>query len=312
MIRSEILFSAGHGISPRGFWYSWVEEPLLIIAVYVAVSVYVIGLRRLHREAPKYHFPKWRIISYFGGVLAFCIALLSPLAAYSEELFAMHMVQHLLLLIVAPPLILLGTPLIPALWTLPTEYRKRFAKLLRPGQPLGRMANILAYPMLAVAAYVICVAVWHVPNFYDAAQGRTFMHDLEHVMFYGTALLYWWPIVAPIGSNRRLKFGMAIPYLLPPFLEGMLIGALITFSDTPIYQTYQELDVNPIWGMGTLDDQQLGGLIMWVPGGMFFLIPLIGTLALLLRENERKNPIQGRSRISNRGSAQSKSPILED
>lgn len=285
------LLSAGHGVSPRGFWYSWVEEPVMTVAVFLAVAVYFIGLARLRRAAPRLTFPQWRVWCYVGGVLAFVIALLSPIAAYSEELFAMHMVQHLLLLVAAPPLILMGAPLLPALWALPTEPRHRVSRLLRPGKPLARVGHWLATPIVAVALYVVSVGMWHIPKLYDAAQGRTFTHDLEHAMFYGAALLYWWPIVYPAKGRRRLRLAMALPYLLPPFLEGMLIGVLLTFAGDPLYETYAHLDASPIWGLSTLDDQQLGGLIMWVPGGMFFLIPLIGILVRLLQEGEKKNTV---------------------
>lgn len=289
------LLSAGHGISPRGFWYSWVEEPLLILCVFAAVAAYITGLGRLRREIPGLDFPTWRVVCYFGGVVAFVAALLSPIAAYSEQLFSMHMVQHLLLLLAAPPLILLGTPLLPLLWALPKVWRKNLMRRFRPNTRLGRVLYYLAHPIVAVVAYVACVGVWHIPNFYDAAQGRTFMHDLEHVMFYGSALLFWWPIVAPPRRRRRLSLGLALPYLLPPFLEGMLIGVLLTFSNRPLYTTYEDLDTQPIWGLGLLDDQQLGGLIMWVPGGMFFLIPLMGILVQFLREDERRSPSHSRA-----------------
>lgn len=279
--------SGGHGVSPGGFWYSWAEEPLLTAGVFGLVAAYFIGLNRLHKEAPSFDFPTWRVWCYLGGVLAFCIALLSPVAAYSEELFSMHMVQHLLLLLTGPPLILVGSPFLPLMWALPRAQRKRVGQWLRPDRPLARLGHALTLPWVAVGLYVSAVAVWHVPRFYDAAQGRTFMHDLEHIMFYGTALLYWWPIVYPAKGRRRLSTGMAFPYLLPPFFEGMLIGALLTFTDRPLYKTYADLDINSIWGLSTLDDQQLGGLIMWVPGGMFFLIPLIGLLVRLLNDEDR-------------------------
>jgi len=113
-------------------------------------------------------------------------------------------------------------------------------------------------------------------------------------MFYGTALIYWWPIVYPGKGRRRLSTALALPYLLPPLLEGMLIGVLLTFSSRPLYDTYAHLDARPVWGLSRLDDQQLGGLIMWVPGGMFFLIPLIGLLVRLLQDEER-TPYHGQA-----------------
>lgn len=285
--RLPVPLSGGHETSARGFWYSWPSEPLLVLAIFSAVAVYVIGRARLHAEAPAYPLPIWRAACYGAGVFAFALALLSPIAAYSERLFSMHMVQHLLLLLVAPPLILLGMPFLPALWALPKSSRKTVGGWLQPGKPLAYLRRWLALPIVALACYVVTVAMWHIPVFYDAAQGRTFTHDLEHLMFYSTALLYWWPIVSLGTAHTRLTPGWALPYLVPPFLEGLLIGALLAFSSEPLYSTYAELDHQPVWGLNWLDDQELGGLIMWVPGGMFFLIPLLGILSQLLHDNEQ-------------------------
>jgi putative membrane protein len=107
-------------------------------------------------------------------------------------------------------------------------------------------------------------------------------------MFFGTALLYWWPVIHPAGGQRRLSYARALPYLLPPFLESTLIGVLLTFADRPLYRTYAE-EAMP-WGFTAVTDQQLGGLIMWIPGGMFFLIPLIGLLMALLRQEDARAP----------------------
>lgn len=196
----------------------------------------------------------------------------------------MHMIQHLLLLLIAPPLLWLGAPLLPTLWALPVDWRRVVGRQLAPVRPLHRLGHLLTQPIVAVVLYVGTVAVWHVPAFYDAAQGRTATHDLEHLMFFGTALLYWWPVIYPAKGRRRLSYALALPYLLPPFLEGMLIGVLLTFTDRPLYQTYQE--VERIWGLSVVGDQQLGGLVIWVPGGLLFLIPLIGVLVQLLRQEE--------------------------
>ncbi len=241
--------SGGHDISDRGFWYSWPIEPLLAFVLVVAVGIYVIGRGRLQREAPAYPLPAWRAVCYFGGVAAMAAALFSPIAAYSEYLFSMHMVQHLLLLLIAPPLILLGQPFLPALWAMPHSTRKKVGRWFRPGHPLAHLRAWVSLPIVAVAAYVVTVAIWHIPVFYDAAQGRTVTHDLEHLMFYGTALLYWWPIVAPRTARSQLGPGWALAYLIPPFLEGILIGVLLTFSSEPLYSTYAELNERPVWGL---------------------------------------------------------------
>jgi putative membrane protein len=228
-----------------------------------------------------------RAAAFFAGIIAVALALLSPIAVYSERLFFMHMIQHLLLLLVAPPLLLLGRPLVPSLWGLPAPWRVRVGQELVPGRPLARLGHLLTTPLVAVAAFVITLAVWHIPDFYDAAQGRSVTHDLEHLMFFGTALLYWWPVIHPAGGRRRLSYGRALPYLLPPFLESIVIGVLLTFAERPLYRTYA--DVAMPWGFTVVNDQQLGGLIMWIPGGMFFLIPLIGLLMALLRQEDARD-----------------------
>lgn len=262
----------------------------MALVLFLSVAVYTIGRSRLLSEAAAYPLPLWRAACFYTGIAAIAVALLSPVAAYSEQLFSMHMVQHLLLLLVAPPLVLLGQPFLPALWSLPKTPRRTVARWFRPGAPLSTVRRLLTKPVVAVVAYVVTVAVWHIPVFYDAAQGRTLTHDLEHFMFYGTAALYWWPIVAPASTRPKLTAGWAIPYLLPPFLEGMLIGALLTFSSEPLYTTYADLSLRPVWGLDWLADQELGGLIMWVPGGLFFLIPLIGLLSRLLNDESPERP----------------------
>jgi cytochrome c oxidase assembly factor CtaG len=129
------------------------------------------------------------------------------------------------------------------------------------------------------------VAAWHLPRLYDAAQGRTLTHDFEHFTFFATALLYWWNIIHPAGGRRRLGYGLAIPYLLLSFLEGTVIGVILTFSAGPLYQTYQR--VPRVWGLSVMDDQQIGGLIMWVIGGALYLIPLLVLVFALLQADER-------------------------
>lgn len=268
----------------------------MLFGLTATACLYWVGWSRLSRVGIGAAVSARQASAFILGILAMAIALISPVAAYSERLFFTHMIQHLLLLPVAPPLLLLGKPLAPLLWGLPTSWRRRLGRLLRPGQPLPRLGHALTMPVVAVTAFVVTVALWHVPAFYDAAQGRTVTHNLEHLMFFGTALLYWWPIVHPAGGRRRLSFAMALPYLLPPFLEGMVIGVLLTFAEQPLYRTYAQME-QP-WGFTPVSDQQLGGLIMWIPGGMLFLIPLVGLLAAVLSDEGEPAPTSASSTIS--------------
>jgi cytochrome c oxidase assembly factor CtaG len=281
----SVRLSGGHD-EPISFWGAWEFAPLVIGGLIISALLYGLGWSVLKRHRAGPPLPARRAWAFAGGLLAIAIALVSPVSGYSEQLFAMHMVQHMLLLLIAPPLLLLGAPLLPMLWGLPAPARLALGRQLAPGRPLARIGQLLGSPLLAATCFVVTVAIWHVPAFFDAAQGRTLTHDLEHAMFLGTALLYWWPVIHPSGGRRRLSYAKAIPYLAPPFFEGMIIGIFLTFADRPLYRTYQEME--PTWGLSVLDDQQLAGLIMWVPGGLFFLIPLIGLLIMVLNQEERR------------------------
>jgi len=283
-----VLLAPGHDELVSSFWTTWPNEPVLLIGLTAAACLYGLGWSRLNRVAGGGAVTPSQAAAFFAGIIAVALALLSPVAVYSERLFFMHMIQHLMLLLIAPPLLLLGRPLVPSLWGLPAPWRVAVGQLLVPGRPLARLGYLITTPLIAVAAFVITIAVWHLPVFYDAAQGRSVTHDLEHLLFVGTALLYWWPVIHPAGGQRRLSYARALPYLLPPFLESMLIGVLLTFAARPLYRTYAEVAMP--WGFTVVTDQQLGGLIMWIPGGMFFLIPLIGLLMALLRQEDARAP----------------------
>ena len=135
------LLSAGHAVSPRGFWFSWPNEPLLSVGLFLAAAFYVLGWRRLARQAPGVSGPTWRLWCFASGLLALGLSLLSPIAVYSEQLFFMHMIQHLLLLLIAPPLLWLGAPLLPTLWALPADWRRVVGRRLAPARPLTGWAT---------------------------------------------------------------------------------------------------------------------------------------------------------------------------
>jgi cytochrome c oxidase assembly factor CtaG len=226
--------------------------------------------------------------------VALGVALLSPIDTFDGELFALHMAQHLLLLLVVPPLLWLGAPLLPILWALPATERRGAGRLLGPRGHLHRVFHVLTNPALAATLFVGGMLLWHVPRLYDAAQARTMAHDLEHLTFLGTGLLYWWPVIHPTGGVRRLQLAPGLLYFLAPMLSGNVLGALLTLANVPVYQTYQAMPRT--WGISVLQDQQLGGLLMWIPGGMFWAIPLVVTLALLLRDDETQQPDEDQSR----------------
>jgi putative membrane protein len=266
---------AGGIVSPEvvAFLLSWSLEPQIVAGIVLAAGLYAVGWSRLRRRGHgHFRLSVWRAVSFGLGLLAVALALLSPLATFDELLLFIHMIQHLLLVIVAAPLIWLGAPLLPVLWALPLGWRKAIGRLFRSRSPIHAVFHFLTKPAVAAAIYVVILAVWHVPAFYDAAQGRTALHDLEHTAFFAAALLYWWPVVHPTGGRRRLGYGAGVLYIVPALLEGNLIGALITFSSEPLYQTYARAP--RLFGLSVIQDQQIAGLLMWVIGGLLLLIPI--------------------------------------
>jgi putative membrane protein len=263
---------------------AWSWEPGIAFAMVLAIGFYVAGCRRLKRRQARQIAP-WRAWCYGSGMLAMLLALFSPIATLDGVLFSAHMVQHLLLVQVAVPLIWLGAPLLPVLWAFPLSRRRAIGQLFVAGHPLHRAFHVLTTPLVAAALHLGALAVWHVPRFYDAAQGPTLVHQLEHTTFIGTALLYWWPVVHPSGGRRRLGHGAAILYLFPLMLLENLIGALLTFAEWPLYATYRDGPGLP--GFSALTDQQLAGLIMWIPGGLLLLAPIFVLLIMELQREER-------------------------
>ena len=263
------------------FLTAWSPDPVIVLGVALTAGLYARGWRRLRGARA---LTTWRPACFAGGLMAVVLALLSPIGVYSERLFSLHMVQHLLLVNVAAPLLLLGAPLLPVVWALPAQERRGLGRLVGPRSPLGRLFHILTYPLVSAPLFLLTLALWHAPALYDAAQGRTLLHDLEHALFLGTALLYWSPIVHPGGGRRRLPYQAVVLYVLPAFFLGNALGALIGFAERPYSATYRDLP--PTWGLSALEDQQLAGLIMWMPGGMMYLIPTLLALALAFRPDE--------------------------
>ncbi len=273
------------------FLRSWSWEPTILVGLGLALGLYTIGWRRLQqRGRGRVGLPAWRAWCFVAGLLTVGVALLSPIGVYGGLFFFLHMTQHVLLILVAAPLLWLGMPLLPWLWALPKGLRHGVGRLLTPRHPVRRLFDRITRPGFALAVHLATVAIWHVPAFYDMAQGRTLVHDVQHVTFFGTALLFWWPVAPPIG-RPSLAGGAAILYLVPPMLEGKLLGALITFAPQPLYDTYQL--VPRVWDLSVLEDQQLSGIVMWIGGALLFFLAMIVLFLLWFNQEETDTPEVG-------------------
>ena len=201
------------------------------------------------------------------GWTALAAALMSPIDALGNALFSVHMVQHELLMIVAAPLLVLGRPFGVWLWALPLAWRQALGKALRHST-LRVPWRFLSLPLTAWLVHALALWLWHVPAWFDAALADNATHTLQHLSFLLPALFFWWALLdeqAQAAGN-----GAAMLYLFTTMIHTGALGALMTFAATPWYAGYHQRSL--LFGLSPLEDQQLGGLIMWIPGGIVYLI----------------------------------------
>ena len=249
---------------------SWRWDPGILAAVALLALLYWRGWSRLHREQPA-RYPADRLTSFLLGLLIIALAILSPLDAFANLLLQVHMIQHLLLLMAAPPLLWLGQP-VPALArSLPPRLvREVFAPFLK-SIALRRFGALLVHPVFAWVAFQIVLIGWHVPFFYELSLRDAGWHEVEHISFLSAALLFWWPVIPVWPGKPHWPRAAFILYLLAADLVNTALSAFFAFSGTVLYPSYQ---TGPrLWGISAADDQVAAGVIMWVPGSIAYLIP---------------------------------------
>jgi len=228
-------------------------------------AVYARGFR-----TTRLALPAWRMAAFFAGLGAILTALVSPVDALAEQLFSVHMVQHMLLTVVAAPLIQLGTPVRPLLLGLPRAFRRFVVRPVAGARPVHWAFHGLRLPLVAAALYVGGLYVWHIPRVYDAAVESTGLHLTEHLWFLGSALLFWSVVIDPVPLRATLPYAARIPYLLlVGAAQNTILGGLLAFSTRLFYSHYTGRSA--AYGLESVTDQRLGGAIMWVPGDLIFL-----------------------------------------
>ena len=282
--RHSVMAHGGKPHGPGDLWKTWGWEPLVILSLALSGWLYAFGVRRLWRESGQYSgILKWEAAAFAGGWGALFVALVSPLHPLGRVLFSAHMTQHEILMLVAAPLLVLGRPLIPFLWALSVDWRRRLgragkAKLLRGSW------RALTNPLLAWAVHAFALWIWHAPALFQATIDDEFIHTLQHLSFLVSALFFWWSLV---HSRRSLMgYGAAVLYVFTTSVHSGVLGALITFASTLWYPAYATT-TSP-WGLTSLEDQQLGGLIMWIPAGLVYIAAGLALFAGWMRESERR------------------------
>ncbi len=280
---SVLLAHAATGRVPREFSLVWNLEPLVIAPVIVTAAVYFRGWQVASRRMPD-RFAVRHLVATMAGLASIVVALDSPLDTLNELLLQAHMTQHLLLMMVAPPLLWMGAPVAPILLGLPRPIRRRVAMALA-APPVRRVAHVLTDPVVSWVAFVVSFWAWHVPVLYDLALDSERWHEVEHACFFVTGVLFWRPVILPWPSRSRWPRWAMIPYLALADLQNNVLSAFLTFSDRVIYPFYETV-ARP-GGLSALEDQRIAGVIMWVPGSLLLLLPMIWLVATALAESPR-------------------------
>lgn len=290
------LVWAHHPIdAPSYSGWHWRPEVVLVLVSFG--SVYTAGWLRLRKRSP-HVVHKWQLVLYLGGLAAILLALISPIDALASALLSMHMVQHLLLLMIAPLLLLLANPLAAFLWGLPRRIRHTVGRLLTRSSLFRHGLWALTLMPVTWSVYVINLWAWHHPNLYQMALRNEWVHDLQHLLFFLTALFFWWPIVNPAPRLHGLiSYGFRIVYLVAATLQNTLLGMAISLPERILYPFYET--VSRLQNLSPINDQALGGGIMWVSGHMY-LIPILALVARMLKSEERTLGRGSSKRLGNR------------
>ena len=255
----------------QAFWISWQFDFWLSLMLVLSGLIYMRGWLRLRGRGVAYFGP-WHLVSMLGGLFAVYIALQSPLEAFGPLLLQIHMLQHLLLMFIAPPLIWLARPELPLLMGMPRFLRQSiFAPLLRD-EGVQMLLKGLQHPVIAWLLFVMATWIWHLPALYTRALTSTVWHEAEHMTFLLAALCFWHVVIAPYPHTRSANRWIVLPFLFLAGLQGTALSALLTFSDRVLYAHY--LTVPRIWQIMPLDDQAVAGALMWACGSLVYLVAL--------------------------------------
>jgi putative membrane protein len=266
---APLLAHPGRPPAPHDIWQAWSWEPGVLLALAISGWLYLRGVRTLWSRAGRRRVvTAGRVRLFFAGLGVLFLALVTPLDKLGTALFSAHMVQHLLLVLAAAPLLILGAPNIAIVWAFPLDARRALADWWHRARWLKRIWWWLSRPLVVWVLHTAAMWAWHLPGPYQAALRSEAVHALEHASFFLTALLFWWVLARP-DYRRRLSFGADLVFLFTAAMQGGVLGALITFARQPWYPMHAE--PASWWGLTALEDQQLAGLIMWVPASLVYL-----------------------------------------
>jgi putative membrane protein len=244
----------------------WTYDLWVVIPLYLSGCLYVIGMRRLWRRAGVGHgLRHWQVACFWAGWSAVALALISPLHWLGERLFTAHMVEHTVLMVVGAPLIAVARPMDAMLWALPKGLRIGTGSL---GAAVARSSpwRFVSHPLGATALHAMAIWAWHMPVLYNLVLSDILAHRLQHFSFLATAVLFWWSLIH--GRLRERGHGLAVLCLFMTMVHTGALGALLTLSPRIWYS--EQTAFAEALGLTGLEDQQLAGLVMWVPMNLIY------------------------------------------
>jgi len=264
-----------------GVLLDWRFDPLAVGLIVATAAAWIWAVRRVARRHPTNPHPAWRSWFFGAGLLAIALALLSPIEAYEGQLFSIHMVQHMLLELVAAPLLLAAAPITLSLRASSPRVRRGLLVILH-----SQVVKLISFPVIAWLLFAAVNWGWHFSTLYDEALENTLLHHLQHATFLAAALLFWWPAIGADPSPWRLPFPVRLLYLFLAMPQNSFLGVAVLQSSTVLYPHY--ITNLRSWGPSPLEDQQLGGMVMWVFGDMAFLVGMAVVVWLWSRHEDRR------------------------
>lgn len=268
--------------SPAILFEGWIFAVDVWLPVILAGLVYWQARNLVDQRHPANPVPRWRMWAWMGGLAAIVVALASPIEFYDTTLFSAHMIQHLLLTMVAAPLLVLGAPITLLLRAASPEARHRWILPVLH----SRAVRVISYPVVAWMLFALVMWFTHFSPLFDAALDDVMLHRLEHALYLGTAMLFWWPVVGADPSPHRMSYPARLGYLALGMPLMSFLGLVIFSAQTVLYEHYLTLERD--WGMTVLEDQEWAGGIMWAGGDLAFVVALVLMVGAWLRHEERE------------------------
>jgi putative copper resistance protein D len=262
----------------------WRFDPLIVGGLVVAALGWLVLVRRVRQLHPEHPVPVLRSAAFLGGLAAIAVALLSGIERYDTTLFSVHMVQHLLLMLVAAPLLALSAPVTQLLRAASPSARQRWLLPVLHSP----IVEAIGHPVVAWLTFTLVMWLSHFSPLFDLALENRGIHELEHAVYLAAALLFWWPAVAADPARRRLPYAVRVLYLLLQLPVNSFLGMAILFAAAPLYAHYATLGTP--YGISPLADQELAGGIMWLAGDIVFIAAILAVVASWMRHEERDAP----------------------